>query len=265
MTQVFYSSHNNSSSILKNYDWKMRKRDSIFFMATTILCLMTMMPIAGEAIGRMAYEDNNDQQETDGTLWALGINPKGQTIVHKVRGDRVPGHQCYSCMSRTLGSLWEGAQLDSIYQQQQSFTDHCHKPEEHRPAVFVRQCSFTCISMLIEVQFAMGAKAQLRGCFDSIFRNGFNESNPEVKKLKLKDYCQKFNLSDITNKKLRYDSIVEVCSCRGHLCNGGLMPTSGVSSAWRTSKISSIFLTSNIFYVLFIFYGYYYFMWHRRN
>jgi len=237
------------SSLHQRQIWKMKSWNRSILIGF-ILCLFAMMPMTGRA-GRVVLRDKAEQMhEPDSSLRASGLTSSNTKIL-RTGSHAAPAVQCYSCMSKTMGSLWEAAELDKIYMQQQSFTDHCLKPEEHRPPVFVRQCSFTCISMLIEVQFGMGAKTQLRGCYDSIFRSGFNESSPASTRLKYKDFCHKFNLSEVIKQRLKYDSVVEICSCRGQFCNGGIMPTSGAA---RTGVIGSMALfklviTSLIYYV----------------
>lgn len=72
----------------------------------------------------------------------------------------------------------------------------------------------------------MGAKAHVRGCYDSILLYGFNEHGASGR-MKYREMCHKFNLSQLTTRKTRYDSILEVCSCVGRLCNGGSITISG--------------------------------------
>lgn len=66
----------------------------------------------------------------------------------------------------------------------------------------------------------IGGVGYIKGCYDQIFRLGFNLFGP-VGKMRYLSYCADFNLTKLMQRAPAkwQDTKVEFCTCRGNLCN----------------------------------------------
>ncbi|CAJ0958109.1 unnamed protein product, partial [Mesorhabditis belari] len=156
--------------------------------------------------------------------------------VHIAHGAK---HKCFSCMSRYYGATWHFAGYSKIYLEPLTFTDDCGEPLARGADVPVQHCDETsnCITMVEDLKIGVGAKAFIRGCYNSIFVFGFNRTGI-AGKMASKQGCFNANLSQVINGGRPFDSQIKICSCAGELCNGE--PLNSVSS--QISIISSMLL-----------------------
>uniref|UniRef100_A0A914UXM8 Uncharacterized protein n=1 Tax=Plectus sambesii TaxID=2011161 RepID=A0A914UXM8_9BILA len=137
----------------------------------------------------------------------------------------VAGRKCFSCMSRYYGATWEFAGYERLYLEPRSFSDYCEDPQSRVSDVLPMNCDeddppgTNCIMFVEDLKIGTGARGYVRGCWNSIFKWGFNRTGL-AGMLKHKDFCQRFNLSQLIAGGKAHESSVLACSCSGHLCNG---------------------------------------------
>ncbi|KRZ22362.1 hypothetical protein T4B_13650 [Trichinella pseudospiralis] len=80
---------------------------------------------------------------------------------------------------------------------------------------------FNCFQiLLIDSAGARGHNGYIRGCYDHIFRHGFNDSSVLTAKLKYREFCTRTMMSSLIARKDKPpDTELLICSCRDSLCN----------------------------------------------
>ncbi|OUC39996.1 hypothetical protein D917_04423, partial [Trichinella nativa] len=74
---------------------------------------------------------------------------------------------------------------------------------------------------------ARGHNGYIRGCYDHIFRHGFNDSSVLTTKLKYREFCTRTMMSSLIARKDKPpDTELFICSCRDSLCNRSNTPRS---------------------------------------
>lgn len=161
-----------------------------------------------------------------------------------VQTNRDNTRSCYSCMSNIYGALWDEMKLYEIYQKPGmghpgGFTDHCRDPSRRPKDVQRIDCpKNSCITMIETVKIGYGTVGYIRGCYNSIFKKGFNNT-PSVTRLNFTEFCAQFNLTELAQGQTQkmHNSELRVCSCIGHLCNSASQPSVMASNVVSTGRI----------------------------
>ncbi|VDP12046.1 unnamed protein product [Soboliphyme baturini] len=179
-------------------------------------------------------------------------------------------NQCYSCMSYIYGANWEYLDYRDIYYTPAYFSDHCANTSQKGEITGKVKCANNCVLIVetLRIVFpqltyeskadalsagkcflsdddvldseagARGHKGYIRGCYDSIFRHGFNEDYQVIRGLKFRKYCVRLNMSMVMARKEKPPNTeVEVCSCGDPICNGHV---DLISHVYRTTLFLSI-------------------------
>ncbi|KFD65333.1 hypothetical protein M514_08221, partial [Trichuris suis] len=128
---------------------------------------------------------------------------------------------CYSCMSYIYGANWEYLDYKELYLRPSAFSDRCANGSDSK-YIGKTPCLHNCILIIEKMRVgARGHNGYIRGCYDQIFRHGFNDSNLIASKLKYRDFCTRTMMSSLIARRDKPpDTEVLVCSCRDTLCNG---------------------------------------------
>ncbi|XP_003380143.1 hypothetical protein Tsp_05860 [Trichinella spiralis] len=87
---------------------------------------------------------------------------------------------------------------------------------------------------------ARGHNGYIRGCYDHIFRHGFNDSSVLTTKLKYREFCTRTMMSSLIARKDKPpDTELFICSCRDSLCNRS-----------NTPRSNSILITAIIIHII---------------
>ncbi|CDK13497.1 Homolog of Odr-2 (Two) [Caenorhabditis elegans] len=158
--------------------------------------------------------------------------------------------RCYSCMSKYYGALWRFAGYTRIYQEPGLFTDSCRDPQARGSDVPSTICKekTNCVTMVEDLKIGTGAKGYIRGCWGSVFLFGFNRTGT-VGALAEHSFCHTFNLTQLVSGGRPEESSINVCSCRGPLCNGSTINTSST----RTTILPILLATLIVIFMSLIF------------
>ncbi|KRZ22361.1 hypothetical protein T4B_13650 [Trichinella pseudospiralis] len=128
---------------------------------------------------------------------------------------------CYSCMSYIYGANWEYLEYKDLYFRPAAFTDRCTNISEHGSHIGRIPCLHNCILIVEKMRVgARGHNGYIRGCYDHIFRHGFNDSSVLTAKLKYREFCTRTMMSSLIARKDKPpDTELLICSCRDSLCN----------------------------------------------
>uniref|UniRef100_A0A5S6R5F6 Uncharacterized protein n=1 Tax=Trichuris muris TaxID=70415 RepID=A0A5S6R5F6_TRIMR len=140
----------------------------------------------------------------------------------------VGGTSCYSCMSYIYGANWEYLDYKELYLRPSAFSDRCTNGSDSK-YIGKTPCLHNCILIVEKMRVgARGHDGYIRGCYDQIFRHGFNDSNVIASKLKYRDFCTRTMMSSLIARRDKPpDTEVLVCSCRDTLCNRSARPSPG--------------------------------------
>ncbi|UMM27525.1 hypothetical protein L5515_010786 [Caenorhabditis briggsae] len=82
-----------------------------------------------------------------------------------------------------------------------------------------------CVTLIEELKIGTGARGYIRGCWGSVLLFGFNRTGT-VGALAEHSFCHTFNLTQLVSGGRPEESSINVCSCRGSLCNGSTINAS---------------------------------------
>uniref|UniRef100_A0A5S6Q045 Protein quiver n=1 Tax=Trichuris muris TaxID=70415 RepID=A0A5S6Q045_TRIMR len=158
----------------------------------------------------------------------IGASPTyEETRAHKIR--------CYSCMS----TFYEGAWifLSRAFTRPLNFTSECDFPTAESRIGMV-DCSSVCIKMWEDTTLlGMPFRGFIRGCYDSMLVQGFNQTIVRWYRWLHRDSCHFYNKQEVLQlpfrdreNRDRHDNspnqMLHICTCYSHGCNG---PSRGVS------------------------------------
>ncbi|KRY37191.1 hypothetical protein T01_5784, partial [Trichinella spiralis] len=148
---------------------------------------------------------------------------------------------CYSCMSYIYGANWEYLEYKDLYFRPAAFTDRCTNISEHGGHIGRIPCLHNCILIVEKMRVgARGHNGYIRGCYDHIFRHGFNDSSVLTTKLKYREFCTRTMMSSLIARKDKPpDTELFICSCRDSLCNRS-----------NTPRSNSILITAIIIHII---------------
>ena len=81
-------------------------------------------------------------------------------------------------------------------------------------------------------------RGYIRGCYDTIFRYGFNKSNANVSRLQYRAGCGTFAAPDVLMGVRPQATNMTICSCHEHQCNGdNLMANAARRSTTTAARV----------------------------
>ncbi|KAL1238234.1 V-set and immunoglobulin domain-containing protein 10-like [Trichinella spiralis] len=159
---------------------------------------------------------------------------------------------CYSCMSYIYGANWEYLEYKDLYFRPAAFTDRCTNISEHGGHIGRIPCLHNCILIVEKMRVgARGHNGYIRGCYDHIFRHGFNDSSVLTTKLKYREFCTRTMMSSLIARKDKPpDTELFICSCRDSLCNSSICTAQLVciyeENLFKKNFFGSFFLPINL-------------------
>jgi len=130
-----------------------------------------------------------------------------------------PTVDCYSCMSKSYESYW--SILQQFYWPQKNVTNVCNEGQFDRYRIATVPCKTICIMLkepLIYGGITVGQQ-YIRGCYDKILMNGFNESAIETHRFRNNDMCRTLDRPRLMKFGDAHTQVT-ICSCWQSRCNG---------------------------------------------